>query len=374
MPGLPGKTARDIWTHLHRTGRLDSHQVHAMSDERERLKDMTAKEATHRLPRLRRHRRDRSPEAVEGAPAPVLYADSRLEDLVVITGYSGAGKSTAMNVFEDAGYFCVDNLPPEMIRALVELFVHEGSKVERAAIVSDVRGGDYFEALRAVLEDLARLGLSHRVLFLEASDEALMTRYQETRRRHPLAPASSVERGIAAEHEVMEPLRELADVVIDSTDLKAHMLRRKIADEMLPRAPTSKLSVIFESFGFKHGPARDADIIFDVRFLPNPHYEPGAAAAHRPRPAGRRLRRARRAPRRAAHAHRAAAGLPAAAVHQRGQGAPGDRHRLHGRAPPLGRDRRAPVAPLDASATTCSWRSSTATSRAPIGRAPRARV
>ena len=129
-----------------------------MSDERERLQDMTAKEATHRLPRLRRHRRDRAPEADRRRAEPVLYAESRLEDLVVITGFSGAGKSTAMNVFEDAGYFCVDNLPPEMIRALVELFVHEGSKVERAAVVSDVRGGDYFEALRAVLEDLARAG------------------------------------------------------------------------------------------------------------------------------------------------------------------------------------------------------------------------
>ena len=92
-----------------------------------------------------------------------------------------------MNVFEDAGYFCVDNLPPEMIRALVELFVHEGSKVERAAVVSDVRGGDYFEALRAVLEDLEALGLGHRVLFLDAADDALLTRFQETRRRHPLA-------------------------------------------------------------------------------------------------------------------------------------------------------------------------------------------
>ena len=92
-----------------------------------------------------------------------------------------------MNVFEDAGYFCVDNLPPEMIRALVELFVHEGSKVERAAVVSDVRGGDYFEALRAVLEDLEALGLRHRVLFLHATDDAILTRFQETRRRHPLA-------------------------------------------------------------------------------------------------------------------------------------------------------------------------------------------
>src|SRR5215217_8036006 len=128
---------------------------------------------------------------------------SRLEDLVVITGYSGAGKSTAMNVFEDAGYFCVDNLPPEMIRGLVELFVHEGSKVERAAVVSDVRGGDYFEALRAVLEDLAALGLQHRVLFLDADEQTLMTRYKETRRRHPAAPASSVTHGIAAERAVL---------------------------------------------------------------------------------------------------------------------------------------------------------------------------
>jgi UPF0042 nucleotide-binding protein len=198
----------------------------------------------------------------------------QLEDLVVITGFSGAGKSTVMNVFEDAGYFCVDNLPPEMIRALVELFVHEGSKVERAAIVSDVRGGDYFEALRAVLEDLEALGLRHRVLFLEASDDAILTRFQETRRRHPLAQASTVERGIALERAVLEPIKGLADVVIDSTGLKAHMLRRRIADEFLPRVPASKLAVSLESFGFKHGPARDADMVLDVRFLPNPHYEP----------------------------------------------------------------------------------------------------
>src|SRR6188472_93048 len=97
---------------------------------------------------------------------------SRLEDLVVITGFSGAGKSTAMNVFEDAGYFCVDNLPPEMIRSLVELFMHEGSKVERAAVVSDVRGGEYFEALQAVLDDLEALGVIHHVLFLDANEEA----------------------------------------------------------------------------------------------------------------------------------------------------------------------------------------------------------
>jgi UPF0042 nucleotide-binding protein len=206
--------------------------------------------------------------------APEAGTASRLDDLVVITGYSGAGKSTAMNVFEDAGYFCVDNLPPEMIRALVELFMHRGSKVERAAVVSDVRGGDYFEPLRAVLEDLDRLGVRHRVLFLDADDATLLTRYQETRRRHPLAPTSSVAQGIAAERALLEPLREHADVVIDSSGLKAHMLRRRIADEMLPRAQQARMAVTFESFGFKNGPARDADMVIDVRFLPNPHYEP----------------------------------------------------------------------------------------------------
>jgi UPF0042 nucleotide-binding protein len=244
-----------------------------MSDEPDRLQDMAVKAPTRRG-RLRLGRRGREEPAVIEADPPQPLAETRLDDLVVITGYSGAGKSTAMNVFEDAGYFCVDNLPPEMIRALVELFVHEGSKVERAAVVSDVRGGDYFEALRAVLEDLEALGLGHRVLFLDAADDALLTRFQETRRRHPLAPASSVERGIALERAVLEPIKGLADVVIDSTGLKAHMLRRRIADEFLPRAPTSKLAVSLESFGFKHGPPRDADTVLDVRFLPNPHYEP----------------------------------------------------------------------------------------------------
>src|SRR6476661_5667177 len=120
------------------------------------------------------------------AVKPVV--ETRLRDLVVITGFSGAGKSTAMNVFEDAGYFCVDNLPPEMIRSLVELFVHEGSKVERAAVVSDVRGGEYFDLLRAVLEELPGMGVRYRVLFLDADELTLLNRYKETRRRHPVSP------------------------------------------------------------------------------------------------------------------------------------------------------------------------------------------
>src|SRR3954452_18342621 len=198
---------------------------------------------------------------------------SRLQDFVVITGYSGAGKSTAMQVFEDAGYFCVDNLPPEMIAALVELFMHEGSKVERAAVVSDVRGGEYFEALQQVLESLDRDGVRHRVLFLDADVDTLLTRYKETRRRHPLAPGGSVAEGIARDRALLEAIKHHAEASIDSSGLKASTLRRKIADEFLPREPLTRLAVTFQSFGFKHGPPRDADLTFDCRFLPNPHWE-----------------------------------------------------------------------------------------------------
>jgi RNase adapter protein RapZ len=198
---------------------------------------------------------------------------SRLQDLVVITGFSGAGKSTAMNVFEDAGYFCVDNLPPEMIRSLVELFMHEGSKVERAAVVSDVRGGVYFEALRAVVDDLEALGVAHHVLFLEAAEQTLSTRYKETRRRHPLAPQGSVAEGVAAERALLEPLRSRADLVIDTTGLSASMLRARIGEDLLPRQSAGRLALTFMSFGFKHGPPREEDLAFDVRFLPNPYYE-----------------------------------------------------------------------------------------------------
>jgi UPF0042 nucleotide-binding protein len=179
-----------------------------------------------------------------------------------------------MNVFEDAGYFCVDNLPPEMIRSLVELFVHKGSKVERAAVVSDVRGGVYFEALRAVVDDLDALGLNHEVLFLEASEQSLVTRYKETRRRHPLAPDGSVSAGVAAERELLAPLRERADQVIDTTGMSAAMLREKIAEELLGGERAGRLAVTFMSFGFKHGPPREEDVALDVRFLANPHYEP----------------------------------------------------------------------------------------------------
>ncbi len=211
--------------------------------------------------------------AVESTPAPPA-TESRLEDLVVISGFSGAGKTVAMNVFEDAGYFCVDNLPPEMIRSLVELFTHEGSKVERAAIVSDVRGGEFFTPLEGVIDELHARELPARVVFLDAEDATLVDRYKETRRRHPLAPEGSIASGIAAERVMLAPIKERADFVIDSSGLKASHLRRRIADELLPRHRRGRLALTFQSFGFKHGPPRDADLVFDVRFLPNPHYVP----------------------------------------------------------------------------------------------------
>jgi len=199
---------------------------------------------------------------------------SSLIDLVIITGFSGAGKSTAMAAFEDEGYFCVDNLPSEMIRSLVDLFMHAGSKVQRAAVVSDVRGGTYFEGLAEMLDDLRAGGVTHRVLFLDADEQTLLTRYKETRRRHPLAPEGSVTDGVARERELLRPLRGRADVVINTSGLTAAMLRRKLADELLPTRTPGRLAVTFQSFGFKYGPARDPDLLLDVRFLPNPHYEP----------------------------------------------------------------------------------------------------
>ena len=209
----------------------------------------------------------------DGAKATVDGgAADREMTLVLITGHSGAGKSEAIAAFEDGGFFCVDNLPPRMIGSLGELFRHEGSGVERAAVVSDVRGGDYFDDLLQVLEDLEADGLRPTVLFLEADEETLVDRYKETRRRHPLAPEGHIVDGIRAERELLAPLRERADVVMDTSDLTGGMLQRRIAEEMLGEHEGGKMALTLVTFGFKNGPPRDADLTLDVRFLPNPHY------------------------------------------------------------------------------------------------------
>ena len=210
---------------------------------------------------------------------------------MIISGQSGAGKSSAMNVFEDAGYFCVDNLPAEMIRALAGLFMHDGSKVERAAVVSDLRGGEYFGGLARVIETLRSDDVAHRVIYLCADDETLLSPLQgdapapparalgQRDRRHP--PRG---RGARADPRA----RRLG---VDTSGLSAAMLRRKIANELLEEKSPRRLAVTFTSFGHKHGPPRDADLAFDVRFLPNPHYEAELRALTGLRHADRRLRR-----------------------------------------------------------------------------------
>jgi UPF0042 nucleotide-binding protein len=197
---------------------------------------------------------------------------ARKVTMVVITGHSGAGKSEAIAAFEDGGYFCVDNLPPRMIGSLGELFRHEGSGVERAAVVSDVRGREYFDELLHVLEDLDVDGLSPKLVFLEADEQTLVDRYKETRRRHPLSPDGQIVDGIRAERELLAPLRERADLVMDTSDLSSGVLRQRIAEEMLESTADQRMALTLLTFGFKNGPPRDADLILDVRFLPNPHY------------------------------------------------------------------------------------------------------
>ena len=198
---------------------------------------------------------------------------SGLMPFVIVTGLSGAGKTLAMDVFEDAGYFCVDNLPPQLLSTLVDLVRLEGSKVSKVAVVSDVRGGEYFAELSRVLDDLHEHGLEYSLVFLEASDEALVRRFKETRRRHPLAEHGTVLEGIRREREVLEPLRERAHHVVDTSSLTGQELKSLLSDEVIHRGRRQSLVFTFVSFGYKFGVPLDADLLFDVRFLPNPFYD-----------------------------------------------------------------------------------------------------
>ncbi|MBE0430169.1 MAG: RNase adapter RapZ [Thermoleophilia bacterium] len=194
-------------------------------------------------------------------------------EFTIITGLSGAGKSHAMAAFEDAGYFCIDNLPPRMIQAAADLFSLEGSKVERVAVASDVRGGQYFDELDQCLTELDDKGIPYLLLYLEASDEALMRRFKETRRPHPLANGRTLLEGIQQEKEMLKKLKERADWVIDTTSSNIHQLRANIVSKIAPGGKT-ELIVTLISFGFKYGTPLDADLVFDLRFLPNPQYDP----------------------------------------------------------------------------------------------------
>ncbi|MDR3288116.1 MAG: RNase adapter RapZ [Peptococcaceae bacterium] len=192
--------------------------------------------------------------------------------LVVITGLSGAGKTQAMQSLEDQGYFCVDNLPPAFIVKFAELCAQSQGKVSKAAIVCDSRGGTFFESLSEALVNLKAAGFHFEILFLEASDEALIYRYKESRRRHPLSPQGRVLEGIYAERRQLEDLRGKAHKIINTTELAAAQLRRQVAELFSEENSLGRLNVSVVSFGYKYGIPLDADLLFDVRFLPNPFY------------------------------------------------------------------------------------------------------
>jgi RNase adapter protein RapZ len=189
----------------------------------------------------------------------------------IITGLSGAGRSEAAHSLEDLGYFVVDNLPPALLGKMAELASSPGGPA-RVAIVVDARGGVFFGELSKALEELKDLRIAYRIVFLEAADEDLVNRYEATRRRHPLAPADRVVEGIRKERLMMESLRGDADLIIDTTGLTPHELRDRIREAFADAPPEAGLHVSVVSFGFKYGAPRDADLVLDVRFLPNPHW------------------------------------------------------------------------------------------------------
>lgn len=192
--------------------------------------------------------------------------------LVIITGMSGAGKTVAIQSFEDLGYFCVDNLPPTLLPKFLELMKESGGKMNKVALVMDLRGREFFDSLFASLDDLSEVSwISPQILFLDAKDTTLVTRYKETRRSHPLAPTGSPLEGIQAEREILDELKGRAQYIYDTSDLKPRELREKILKQFASESrPTFTVNVM--SFGFKYGIPIDADLVFDVRFLPNPHY------------------------------------------------------------------------------------------------------
>lgn len=196
-------------------------------------------------------------------------------ELVIITGMSGAGRSEAVNTFEDLGFFCIDNLPPSFIPQLVTLAELPDSRMSRLAVVCDVRAHDFFDELAGELKRLDERGIGARVLFLEADDDTLLRRFKETRRRHPLCEEGEpVLHGIRAERSALGAIRARADVVIDTSSLKPRELRDQIRDRFLSGSLANTLAVTLTSFGFKYGLPTDADIVMDVRFLPNPFYDP----------------------------------------------------------------------------------------------------
>ena len=214
-----------------------------------------------------------------------------LQDLVVVTGMSGSGKGTVLKAFEDLGFFCIDNLPVRLIPKFVEGIHVSGSDVERAAIVVDIRAGETLRDLELILSDLHQHAFHVFVLYLEARDEVLLRRFSETRRPHPLAAARPLRDAIRIERRRLKKIRELADVTIDTSEYSVHQVKALVTERFRAHPRAATLNIHLLSFGFKHGIPLEADLLFDVRFLPNPYFVPTLRAlSGKSRKIGRYLR------------------------------------------------------------------------------------
>ncbi len=197
-----------------------------------------------------------------------------LQDLVVVTGMSGSGKGTVLKAFEDLGFFCIDNLPVHLIPKFIDGIYSSGSEITRAALVIDIRAGDKLRDLVKVIIDLKRSAFHLFTLYLEAREEVLVRRFSETRRPHPLSADRPIREAIRMERRRLRALRELADVTIDTSDLSVHQVKALVAERFRKHPRTSAPNINLLSFGYKHGVPLESDLVFDVRFLPNPYFVP----------------------------------------------------------------------------------------------------
>ena len=191
---------------------------------------------------------------------------------VIITGVSGSGKSQALKYLEDMGYFCVDNLPPMLLGNLADACMHSADKFDKAAVVMDIRGGEFFNGIFEALNDLNAKNCQYEILYLDASDNVLIKRYKETRHTHPLEGRGTLTDGIRKEKEILFPIRERANYVINTSDISLNRLRTKLLQYFSATPIEESMHVTIVSFGFKRGIPLEADMVFDVRFLPNPYY------------------------------------------------------------------------------------------------------
>ena len=192
--------------------------------------------------------------------------------IIIITGLSGSGKSTAIDALEDAGFFCIDNLPVILLPKFLEFRAETGSEITKLALVMDLREEEFIQRYPDIFTKLRQEGYLFEILFLEASTEALLRRYSQTRRKHPLSEAKNLLEGIQAERKELKDLREIADLIIDTSNYNVHELKEIILNHVLKAVPAKRMKIYLLSFGFKYGIPHDADLVIDVRFLPNPHF------------------------------------------------------------------------------------------------------